>query len=390
MIKIQGDNMKIALLGFDVNGSNMGCQALVYSFLSLLSSLYNGKIRATIFSFGDCDTSIIEKKYNNIIFKTIQSSLKSIYSQKKVLDEFNSCDFIFDVTYGDGFSDIYGKLWNCRTNLNKELAIRSKGKFILLPQTYGPYQSRILKKWALHLVDEADYAFTRDKESAFEFNTLLKKEKVVPATDLAFLLPYEKKIVNHSTPRIGFNVSSTLWDNIHSKSIILKTEYRDYCINLTKQLIKDGYEVHLIPHVIDEKNYDAMENDVRACNELKKIVDDVVVAPAFTNPIDVKSYISSMDIFIGARMHATIGAFSSETITIPVAYSKKFEGLYGNIGYKYIIDLRKLTTEEAVSQTKLYIDKKDELRLSQEEAMKVAAREIQIFADTLNNLLKKK
>lgn len=62
MFNFKCDYMKIALLGFDIDGSNMGCQALVYSFLSLLSSVYKGDIEAVVFIYGDCDISTIEKK----------------------------------------------------------------------------------------------------------------------------------------------------------------------------------------------------------------------------------------------------------------------------------------------------------------------------------------
>lgn len=47
--------MKIALLGFDVDGSNMGCQALVYSFLSLMDETYESNIEYYVFAYGDCD-----------------------------------------------------------------------------------------------------------------------------------------------------------------------------------------------------------------------------------------------------------------------------------------------------------------------------------------------
>jgi polysaccharide pyruvyl transferase WcaK-like protein len=54
-----------------------------------------------------------------------------------------------------------------------------------------------------------------------------------------------------------------------------------------------------------------------------------------------------MDVFVGARMHATIAAFSSGVPTIPIAYSRKFEGLFGSLGYNHVIDITKLNTEQA-------------------------------------------
>ena len=86
-------------------------------------------------------------------------------------------------------------------------------------------------------------------------------------------------------------------------------------------------------------------------------------------------------------MHATIASFSSETVTIPVAYSKKFEGLFGNLGYKYIVDLRKLSTDEAVVKTEKLVQMEKELKGAQINSMKVAKKEIEQFGYLLKGLL---
>ena len=41
---------------------------------------------------------------------------------------------------------------------------------------------------------------------------------------------------------------------------------------------------------------------------------------------------------MGARMHACIAAFSSGVPVIPMAYSRKFKGLFGTLGYDRTID----------------------------------------------------
>ena len=63
--------------------------------------------------------------------------------------------------------------------------------------------------------------------------------------------------------------------------------------------------------------------------------------------MEAKNTIAQMDVFVGARMHATIAAFSSGVPTIPIAYSRKFEGLFGSLGYNHVIDITKLNTEQA-------------------------------------------
>ena len=77
--------------------------------------------------------------------------------------------------------------------------------------------------------------------------------------------------------------------------------------------------------------------------------------------MEAKSIISAMDIFIGARMHATIAAISSGVATIPFSYSRKFEGLFNYLNYPYVISGRSETTEAAIAKTKKWIENVTEL-----------------------------
>ncbi len=83
--------------------------------------------------------------------------------------------------------------------------------------------------------------------------------------------------------------------------------------------------------------------------------------------MDVKNYIAAMDILVASRMHASIGAYSAGICSIPFAYSRKFAGVYDDLGYKYLIDGTKMNTEEAVDKTIDYIK---QYRLIREESHK--------------------
>ena len=93
-----------------------------------------------------------------------------------------------------------------------------------------------------------------------------------------------------------------------------------------------------------------------------------------------------MKYFIGARMHATIGAFSSGVITIPFAYSRKFQGLYEKIGYPYYVDGTKLSTSGAISKTFYYISEANALRNDAKIAMDRVHENIQIFEKELRSI----
>lgn len=347
--------MKIGLMGFDFMSPNKGCEALTYSFVNMLLECIDDKIEIINFSYGNLGR--FPKKYKSVKFTVRRPQIKNPVDWLRLKREMSELDMIFDVTFGDGFSDIYGKMWNVTTDMLKELAIKSGTPLILLPQTYGPYKDTKLKKWAERIVKKCSFAYSRDTASAVELNKICGN-KVEVLTDMAFALPYNKSeyLVDHNKVNVGINVSSLLWDSAYAKDnkFGLNTEYKEFITKLIQELLNCGeYRIHLIPHVIDAENYESAENDVRACDAVKKMFDsdDVICAPAFDNPVDAKSYIANMDAFVGARMHATIGAVSAGVATIPFAYSKKFKTMFGNLGYKYVIEAQSAETNESLRQT---------------------------------------
>ena len=200
----------------------------------------------------------------------------------------------------------------------------------------------------------------------------MKSRKDELSTDMAFILPYKKnkKKSNKEKVKIGINISGLLYKGgFHSKNQFgLSINYKKYIETLIEYLLsKKEYEIHLIPHVID-LNENAYDDDYKITEEIQKKYDNCVLPPPFKTPIEAKSYISNMDIFIGSRMHSTIASFSSGVVTIPISYSRKFEGLYDSLDYPYVINATKTNEEIAIEKVKEYIDKKDELLSVQKKA----------------------
>ena len=103
--------------------------------------------------------------------------------------------------------------------------------------------------------------------------------------------------------------------------------------------------------------------------------------------MEIKGYISEMDIFIGARMHATIGAFSSGIATIPVSYSRKFEGLYDNLNYRYVISASKICNEEAKKLTIEYINEYKLLKQNVDQSLKYVSDMQDNFKNKIKELI---
>ena len=68
-------------------------------------------------------------------------------------------------------------------------------------------------------------------------------------------------------------------------------------------------------------------------------------------------------------MHACIGAYSSGTPVVPVAYSRKFGGLFGMLGYETMIPVTGMTDDEALRFTDDALDRRHELAATAAEGM---------------------
>ena len=358
-------SIKIGILGAPINNGNMGCVALTYSLLNILEEISN-KLNAEFFYYifegvkNKKNTSslcqklkIEDKKIKSFNIYPVESLLGLCHRPHRALETFfalRECDVFIDLTQGDSFSDIYGNTVFTK-NVNGKMLIekRIKKPLILGPQTYGPYHNEKNLKKAKEAIEKANLVIARDGASAQYIKTFSNKE-VHTTTDLAFKLPYNNKSVAEkgSKIKIGLNISGLLLKNKTESTpteFQIKTDYDAYIETLLSWIADNDYDVWLVPHVIEDYQ----------CGKIIAKKFSVKLMEMYTNPIDIKNKISELDIFIGARMHATIGAFSSGVATIPTAYSRKFNGLYESIGYPYIVDLLNSSTEENIVKTKMYI-----------------------------------
>lgn len=378
--------MVIGLLGFCFVNANMGCEALSYSFIQMLKEcMPDEKLEICLFEEHE-ELGEFPSYFNDITFTACHVKLKDIHG--RTFREMKRCDLIFDITYGDGFSDIYYSKYAIKTIAVKEFAHLSGKKFILLPQTYGPFSNPWIERAAMHVIKKADYVYSRDELSASYIQAQTGRH--VPVyTDLALYLHYQPMDFDHQKLNVGINISGLLYrGGFHSENQFqLKVNYRDYIDGLLNELVKDRQiQVHIIPHVI-ESIPRSNDGDVEVCKQVKKKFPEVVLAPAYENPIKVKNYIAGMDIFSGARMHSTIAAFSSGTPTIPFAYSRKFKGLYENLDYPYYIEATQMDTKLAIDQTINYINERNLLKKQVDESLKIVRQQLLSFQEELKKVI---
>lgn len=380
--------MIIGLMGFEFESENKGCEALSYSFLSMINRILDDA-EITIYNFSNCGLGDIPKFFKNIDFLCVPLKIKD-YSFN-MIKHFIRCDVVFDITMGDSFSDIYSKDL-CLSDMRfKILAEIFSKKYILLPQTYGPFYDKKVLRRAIMILKRADAIYCRDMLSSDYLKEKCKVNAAKVATDLAFALPYDRNTFNidHKKINLGINISGLLWRGGFTKNnqFGLKLDYREYINSLIEYFReKEEISIHLIPHVINMKE-NAHDDDYKICQQIKNEYGNLYLPPEFKTPMEAKSYIANMDFFIGARMHSTVAAISSGVPTVPVSYSRKFEGLFGNLNYDYVVDGQKLNTEDALSKTIEYIYCRDQLKNDETIAMKKVNLLLNSFRNNLKELI---
>lgn len=366
-------NKTIGLFGVALHSTNYGVTALGISQIAMLESIAEEieyTFKYIVFSGEskketECIKNYIPvEKVEFVDIVRIKTGFKGIQSLKKNIQR---CDAVIDLTYGDSFSDIYGMKNFVLYSVPKLITEKQHVPLILGPQTYGPFKSKMAEHLAKKMLKNTDYIFARDDESAQQVSQLIPKKRVCVTSDLAMELPYDKQLADRKYDddlNIGINISNLLWHD--GKDFGFKLDY----VQFTRQLIEEllhMYNVHLIAHT-----YDKNDGEYRIAEELHRLYPKTILARTFVSPIDAKNYISKMDFFIGARMHATIGAFSSGVPIAPIAYSRKFSGLYGSIGYPYIIDCTVLDESEATNKVLEMIENIETYKEKQSAALKNA------------------
>ncbi len=379
--------MIIGLMGFEFESENKGCEALSYSFLSMLSKgIVDSKI--VIYNFTNCGMGYVSEHFPNMEFVIIPLRIRDL--SFNMVKHMSRCDVIFDITMGDSFSDIYSKDV-CLSDMRfKILAEIFSSKYVLLPQTYGPFYDKRVRRRATNILNKADAIFCRDALSAKYLKNICKIANPKIVTDVAFALSYDKNSVGveHRQFNLGINVSGLLWKGgfTQNNQFGLMLDYQKYILALIDYFENTpGVSIHLIPHVINMEN-DAHDDDYKICAKIKQNYHNIYLAPTFKTPMEAKSYIANMDFFIGARMHSTVASLSAGIATIPVSYSRKFEGLFGNIGYNYVLSAQTVSTDEALKLTIQWIDHRDALKAEVEKAVEKTSIELSNFYQDLLSL----
>ena len=400
---------KIILVGASLNSGNKGVNALTRGQVMLILDKFGIDTEIIILSYTVSEIVVNNVKHNNssVLVKEIPCGKKSLieaYIKSKtfgvnhIIKQIKSADSVWDISEGDSFSDIYGIKRFIQHSILKLTTINLEKELVIMPQTLGPFNRGLVKNIAKKILNKANYVFVRDeisKKVALEELGVKREIQFIP--DMAFYmkpdnkLNIEKFVDNSKNIKVGINVSALLYSGgYNGKNMFnLKTDYKkliDSLIEIFSEM--SNTEVILIPHVMI-KEFE-VEDDFSVCNKIaeelsSKINVKIKTIDKYYREDEIKAIISGCDFFIGSRMHACIGAISTHVPTTPIAYSRKFIGIWEKIGLGYCVtDPREQDEKEIIERILKNFNNRNEIKEKLDVEIPLLKEQIESIIDIID------
>ncbi|OFY63420.1 MAG: hypothetical protein A3H98_14280, partial [Bacteroidetes bacterium RIFCSPLOWO2_02_FULL_36_8] len=282
-------------------------------------------------------------------FKVFRDKLVWSNTWLSVLEE---AYFVGNIHGGDSFSDIYGIRRFIIEAIPDIIALLMKKNLILLPQTYGPYNSYIGQFIAKFIIKRASHVFSRDKEGLDVIKKLTGRNNTKFCPDVAFILDAIKTLEprikppirsDNNVPLIGFNVNGLIYNGGYTRNNMfnLKLDYKSFVHQCTVNILeKTNSHILLVPHTFGPKGN--INSDPDACQDVLKSLfnsfkDRISIVIEEYDQSEIKGIIGLCEFFIGSRMHACVAALSQGIPTVGVAYSRKFQGVFESVGFEDMV-----------------------------------------------------
>lgn len=342
---------------------NHGCEALAVS-----TALLFEKDSSILFS-KDIDSDIkyhvdryckIEKQgiqtkpysFIHIVSKIINNFLPSInIFYNRVYKNILKSKGIFLQIGGDNYC--YGTSYKTLDYLNQTI---KKDKHNISVLFGASIEKEIIDKDYKNL-NKYDLIIVRESITYNNLTRYLSPEKVKLYPDIAFCLPKSNiDVPSFCKDAIGVNISPLIMKYTDNATLILSNYKKmiEYILETTNK------NIVFVPHVVNS-NTDDRVAIMPLYNEYKNTGRVFVIEDQ--SSLDLKAHISQFSMFIGARTHSTIAAYSTCVPTLVMGYSVKSLGIAQDLfgtSEKYVLAVNKLKKEDELLKAYQWINENAE------------------------------
>jgi colanic acid/amylovoran biosynthesis protein len=387
----RGPSIAIGMLWHSLNSGNLGVGALTVADIAIARDVALGlglSPRFVVMAPRDRDMPTIAMPDTEVF----AIDRRAITSPKGFWRAVGEVDCVLDIGAGDSFAEIYGPrrfffLW-----ITKIMTLARRVPLVLAPQTIGPFTRAAYRIPAALAMRHSRIVLARDETSRMVACKMSPRANVALSVDVAFVLPFEdrSRLRGGAKLRFGLNASGLLFHEAETgrNRFGLSYDYAAFTRRLLAELTaRDDVEVHLVPHATS--NNDPSDDDGTLADRLAQEFPRAIRVANFADPSAAKSYISGLDFLVAARMHACIGAYSAGTPVVPVAYSRKFSGLFGLLGYDAMVPVDGVDEDGAFAFVMKALDDRAELAASARTGMTKVQALLDVYRAALRDVFAK-
>lgn len=380
-------NIQVALPWHALGHGNLGVDALTRANIAILRAAARRVGRGIEF-VTLCSGGSPDNVPDDVTIGPLPRLKPLLTGRSDFLAALRSCDLVVDIGEGDSWTDIYGGRRFLFQAGTKAAAMALGKPLVLAPQTIGPFETPWRAKIANAVMNRATAVFSRDQLStAYLVNSRMKAE-TAEFIDVAFRLPFTQRAKpDDGRTHVGINVSGLLYNGGYSgaNELDMKIDYAQFTRELIAHFLgRPETEVYLIPHVSAASGRD---DDRSAFGDLQQRFPAVKALDVFPDASVAKSFMSGLDFVVGGRMHACIGAFSARVPVVPIAYSRKFNGLFDTLGYRHYVDGKAVQTDQALAATLAAFDNRERLARDIDAGLGEAHRRLDAYEERLATIL---
>lgn len=267
------------------------------------------------------------KVITGTMFRIVNKLLKVITNQKVTIEKILAKRYQTAIVLG-GSMFIEGK------SDNYEELLLSK-KYYILGSNFGPYKTQEYLDYCTKIFQKSEYTCFRD-ENSYNLLKNMDKDNITVAPDIVFGLDTTNvNITNRKRAIIS------IIDCKRKISEEYEKDYEEKIIELTKFLIKKGYEVLYMSFCKGENDEIAIQKILNKLDlKTRKSVDTYYYNGNIEEALNV---LGDSSIIVGSRFHANIlGLVLNKTI-IPIIYSDKTSNMLEDINFNgKTIDIRRI------------------------------------------------
>ena len=372
---------------------NKGCEAIVKSTLDQTEKIFNKPVIATfdinynsnffvnkvkyIKQYLKEDELTLKEKQLNEYYKSIPFNYNNfeLLYQRNVVNEIKKSDIVLAIG-GDNYCYGYNE-WLYA--LNKEIKKQNKTLILWGASLFDEINN-------LELIEDLkkyDLLIIRESLSYNAIKKYIDESKILYAPDPAFSLKTERIKLNSwykNRKILGINLSP-LTISKDNNSFDEVCEFIDYVLKNTE------YSICLLPHVVVDDC-----NDLDILKEIKekyKDNDKVYLEKNNYNCSELKYIISTFEMLLAARTHASIAAYSSCVPTLVLGYSVKSKGIAKDIFgtyEEYVLPKNEISKENLINKFNYINENKNKIK---NHLQKIMPKMIEKSSNILEESLKR-